>query len=42
MSDTAGSFDLADFDIDQAPKDFVAEEVEPDTEISDKDDDANG
>lgn len=42
MSEIAGAFDLADFDIDQAPKDFIPEIVEPDTDILDKDDDANG
>ena len=42
MSDTAGSFDLADFDISQAPVNFIPEIVEPEGNTSDKDDDANG
>lgn len=42
MADTPGSFDLADFDIEQAPVDFTPEEVEPEGNLNDKDDDANG
>lgn len=41
MADTPGSFDLADFDIDQAPIDFIPEIVEPEGNSSDKDEDAN-
>lgn len=42
MSDTPGSFDLADFDTDKAPEDFVPEIVEPDGSCIDKGDDENG
>lgn len=41
MSNIAGSFDLADFDINQAPRDFVPEIVDPEGNSSDKDNDAN-
>jgi hypothetical protein len=42
MSDQIGAFDLADFDIDQAPKDFVPEIVEPDGNCIDRGEDDNG
>jgi hypothetical protein len=42
MTDVVGSFDLADFDIDQSPQNFIPKEVEPNTPVLDKDDDANG
>lgn len=42
MSNVPGSFDLADFDISQLPIDFIPEIVDPEGNINDKDDDANG